>query len=164
MAVANGYFNIPVPHSQIALEERALDSYQNVIFSLTLFYAKYLRWPERVTIVSHAFKKPRLVDGHCAAIGFPLGRVDFVGIDPESMIKGKNEAALEGVKTAIGDWESDPHGRGAKLKGKREGRNPWGVWQGLFEEGFENGRESGLVTVGVGEQETLVDDAPRPWM
>lgn len=116
--------------------------------------------------MSHAFKRPRLVDGHCTAIGFPLDRVSFLGIDPEAMAMGVKGDALEGVKMAVGDWEEDPFGRGAKLAGKRMVRNPWSVWQGVFRQDTEDylKSKSGLVTKGTRRDETLQDTAPRPWL
>lgn len=164
IASANSHWELPVSASRILVEERALDSYQNILFSLTLFYSRFLTWPEHVTIISHAFKRPRLIDGHCGAIGLPLERVTFVGIDPESMKTGEKQGAIQGVKMAVGDWESDPHGRGDKLRGKRKGRNPYGVWQGVFEEGFEGQGTSRLVMKGEKDEETLQDDATRPWV
>ncbi|PTB41082.1 hypothetical protein M441DRAFT_140833 [Trichoderma asperellum CBS 433.97] len=149
--------------SRILVEDRALDSYHNVLFSLTLFYSRFHAWPLSLTIVSHDFKRPRFIDGHCAAIGFPLERTTFLGIDPPGMINGENEAAMKGVGQAVDEWTADPHGRGEKLAGKRARRNPWGMWQGVFEEQVDGPRKGGLVTEGIGEMETLVDDAPRPW-
>jgi hypothetical protein len=149
--------------SKILIENRALDSYHNVLFSLTLFYSRFGAWPLSLTIVSHNFKRPRFIDGHCAAIGFPLERTRFVGIDPPGMVNGENEAAMKGVGQAVDEWTADPHGRGEKLAGKRAKRNPWAVWQGVFEKETDESSKGGLVTKGQGEMETLVDDAPRPW-
>lgn len=86
-----------------------------------------------------------------------------MGIDPPGMINGENEAAMKGVGQAVDEWTADPHGRGEKLAGKRAKRNPWGVWQGVFEENADGSGKGGLVTQGKGEMESLVDDAPRPW-
>ncbi|OPB43912.1 SSCRP protein [Trichoderma guizhouense] len=171
IASAHGYFNLInssqdlVNSSKILIEDRALDSYHNVLFSLTLFYARFHSWPASLTIVSHAFKKFRLIDGHCAAIGFPLEKTAFVGIDPPGMASGENEDAIKGVGQAVDDWIADPYGRGEKLAGKRAKRNPWGVWQGAFDEKIEKDGLTleKLVTEGEGEMETLVEAAPRPW-
>lgn len=165
---ANSHWGLPVRQDSILCENRALDSYQNILFSLTLFYARFHAWPSRMTIVSHAFKRPRIVDGHCAAIGWPLAKTRFVGIDPPGMQPASGVAkhdAVQGVAAAVGDWAADPHGRGEKLRGKRTGRNPHGVWQGVFEAGFDGRKgESRLITEGEGDRETLVDSAPRPWI
>lgn len=149
--------------SKTLIEDRALDSYHNVLFSLTLFYTRFNAWPQSLTIVSHDFKKPRFIDSHCAAIGFPIERTRFIGIDPPGMINGENEAAMKGVGQAVDEWTADPHGRGEKLAGKRAKRNPLAAWQGVFGEEMDGLSKGGLVTRGEGEMETLVDDAPRPW-
>ncbi|KEY72140.1 hypothetical protein S7711_00151 [Stachybotrys chartarum IBT 7711] len=165
LAAAHSHFHqLPRPGA-ILIEDRALDSYHNILFSLTLFHATFAAWPRRITVVSHAFKRPRLVDGHCAAIGFPPTRVAFVGVDPPGMAGGGLGEAWKGVGRAVDDWSRDPHGRGPTLRGKRRGRNPWGVWQGVWgaEVDEEVKRRSGLVVAGKGEEETLVDDAAKPW-
>ncbi|EHK39495.1 uncharacterized protein TrAtP1_007027 [Trichoderma atroviride] len=152
-----------VVSSKILIEDRALDSYHNVLFSLTLFYTRFKAWPLSLTIVSHDFKRPRFIDGHCAAIEFPIERTRFLGIDPPGMINGENKVAMKGVGQAVDEWTADPHGRGEKLAGKRANRNPWAVWQGVFEDEVDGFGKGGLVTRGEGEMEALVDDAPRPW-
>lgn len=156
---------------EVLMEERALDSYHNVLFSLTLFYSNFKTWPLKMTIVSHGFKEERLVDGHCAAIGFPLDRVSFIGIDPPGMVNaataagasgGKDKGeAIKGVGLAMGQWRSDPHGRGQSLAGKRLKRNPWGASQGVFpDERLDRG---GLVVKVQDGNEVLDEEAARPW-
>lgn len=146
------------------LEERALDSYHNVLFSLLLFRRLHGTWPARLTLVSHAFKRPRLA-AHCAAVGFPAERTAFVGVDPPGMDGGEGgkAEAVAGVGAALGQWAEDPHGVGEVLAGKREGRNPWEVPQGLFLS--EDERESSGVVTATSEAgaEMLDPDAPRPW-
>ncbi|ERS99387.1 uncharacterized protein SPSK_04457 [Sporothrix schenckii 1099-18] len=97
----------PIPlHRRILVEEQALDSYYNILFSLVAFWRHVHElaastaaassplpassaWPARLTIVSHAFKLSRLVDCHCGpdAIGFlPIEtRVAFIGINPPNL-------------------------------------------------------------------------------
>lgn len=167
IAAEHSYWDLLPPSLQSAVftEDRALDSYHNVLFSLTLFYTRIHQWPKHITLVSHGFKKPRLVDCNCAAVGWPLDRVSFLGIDPPGMeavlASGKGDAAL-GVGRAVDDWLADPHGRGEVLAGKRRKRNPWETWQGVFERGEKN--RGGLLTLGEGEQEMLIGDAKRPWL
>ena len=161
LAAHNGYWGLvapPVMDSDVMLEERALDSYHNVLLGLTAYHARFGAWPAALTLLGHAFKRPRL-EAHCVAVGYPLSRVTFVGVDPPGL-EG-NVVALEGAARAVEDWTRDPHGRGEALAGKRRVRNPWGVWQGVFDEEVED--KGGLMTSGEGEDETLVDDAPRPW-
>lgn len=153
-------------HPRIQVEERALDSYQNILFSLIHFWRSgspaHTRWPDRLTIVSHAFKRRRLVEAHCAAIGFPLDRVKFLGLNPPGVpeVVGAEERAVE-------EWMRDPQGQSDGLRGKRLKRNPWGVAQTLFlgdEERKKSDMETRLVDAGDGAQEeVLVDGGLRPW-
>ncbi|KAH9906976.1 FolC bifunctional protein [Xylariomycetidae sp. FL2044] len=167
LAAANSYFSIlseSEASRRISHENRALDSYSNVLFSLIQFWYDQGAWPRRLTIVSHAFKRERLVDCHCGAIGFPLEQVDFIGVDPPGMIDGSNETAVKGVVEAVTQWKEDPHGVGEVLAAKRAKRNPWGVSQKLFR--TEEDRErSGVRTKSLGGdgQEHLIDGLPQPW-
>ncbi|KAF7545045.1 hypothetical protein G7Z17_g9482 [Cylindrodendrum hubeiense] len=172
IAAENGHWGLlpgNVSDDEIIVEERALDSYYNILFTLTLFFTRFQAWPTHMTIVSHGFKKQRLVDGHCTAIGFPLERVSFIGIDPPGMAAlavggtaGSDKAdAMRGVGMAMGEWVSDPHGRGAGLAGKRAKRNPWEVSQSVF--GEDGGDRGGLVLKAEGGFEVLDEDAVRPW-
>ena len=145
-------------------EERALDSYSNVLFSLVQFWRDHGNtWPAQVTIVSHAFKRERLVDCHCGAVGFPLDRVSFVGVDPPGMVDGSNDAAVKGVAEAVTQWMEDPHGRGEVLAGKRRKRNPWNVSQLLFESDAERQRSGVQSEVREDGQECLSERSPQPW-
>lgn len=177
LAVANNFWNLldPVPsHPQnppsadrarqtpspeILIDPRALDSYHNILYPLTLFHSRHSRFPEHLTIISHAFKRRRIVDLHCAAIGFPLDRVTYLS---PTHLGADEPASMDGVKKAEEEWERDPHGRGEGLAGKRRGRNPWGMWQGVFPNDAE-WEGSGLVVLGDGEEQRLDPDAPRPF-
>ncbi|KAK0635156.1 Mur ligase [Bombardia bombarda] len=167
--------------SRILLEERALDSYYNILFSIIEFWRCHAVWPERLTIVSHAFKRTRLVDAHCAAIGFPLNHIDFVGINPPGVdslgpvpgsvnvaadghVLHDKATAMLGVQLAVGQWAEDPHGVGEALAEKRRMRNCWKVDQRLFLSAEERVR-SGVHTRMLQDRgEALVDDdEARPW-
>ncbi|KAI1466164.1 uncharacterized protein F4812DRAFT_99060 [Daldinia caldariorum] len=166
LAISNGCFGI-FPENDVRdrlhCEERALDSYYNVLFSLTKFWSDHKTWPKTMTIVSHAFKRERLIDCHCGAIGFPLERISFVGIDPPGVVDGTNEAATKGIVEAITQWKEDPHGKGELLAGKRRKRNPWRVPQGLFlneDDRIGSGVQSTLASEG---EEMLLEGVTQPW-
>ncbi|CAN8106468.1 unnamed protein product [Discula destructiva] len=150
-------------HARILLDTRALDSYQNILFSLLEFWraTDHNHWPDRLTIVSHAFKRRRLVEAHCiAALGFSLDRVAFIGINPPGVPE-----VLGGEERAVEAWLQDPHGQSEPLREKRRGRNPHGVAQTLFL--AERERElGGIATVlsADGKEEFLVPDGFRPWV
>ncbi|KAK4203278.1 Mur ligase [Triangularia verruculosa] len=172
---ARSYFNLAIDNnflippslldSRVLVEDRALDSYFNILFSLVLYWRHHPQhhWPKQMTIVSHGFKRDRIVNGHCAAIGFPLERVDYLGIDPPGL-KREDEGSNQ---LTLGLWEQDPHGAGEELMKKRSGRNCWGFNQQLFldkDEEVEAGME-GQVRVLEDWSETLVDceTGTRPW-
>ncbi|CAJ2502411.1 Uu.00g098050.m01.CDS01 [Anthostomella pinea] len=165
LAEANSFFSVisaSEAPKRIHCEEKALDSYSNVLYSLIQFWHIYGTWPWRITFVSHAFKRERLVDCHCGAIGFPLSQVDFVGIDPPGMADGTNEAAVKGVSEAVTQWKEDPHGKGDILAGKRANRNPWGISLDLFANEDDRGR-SGVRSMFRGGQEYLEEGLAQPW-
>ncbi|CAK7269112.1 hypothetical protein SEPCBS119000_003401 [Sporothrix epigloea] len=202
LAAANNYFGLllrettltmttatishplsPVPlHHRILVEEQALDSYYNILFSLVAFWRRVGAWPARVTIVSHDFKRSRLVDDHCgrdAIAILPLNqRVSFIGINPPNLpaefggassaastatVSEDKSQAMQGAHAVLGHWASDPHGVGHILAGKRRARNPWQCDQRLFVDDAERQR-SGLATRLVGDDmEAIADGDSRPW-
>jgi hypothetical protein len=177
----------PPTSSRILLEERALDSYYNILFSLVAFWRAYSVWPRRLTIVSHGFKRVRLVEGHCQAIGFPLDRIDFVGINPpgvdddvgaaltcaagssgeggagRDLVGEEKKEVMKGVQLTLGQWKDDPHGVGEDLAGKRRKRNCWGVDQRLFLSEEERERSGVDVRTLEDGSEALVEGGRRPW-
>lgn len=190
LAAANNYFGLlgadPVAPDamlgRVLVEDQALDSYYNILFSLVTFWRAHGVWPTRLTIVSHAFKKTRIVHGHCGpdAIDFPVARVRFIGINPPNLpaefgttdktsettdqtTTGIDKAAaMKGAHDVLGHWAADPHGIGPLLAGKRRARNPWAVRQLMFSNDAER-RRSGLHTRILEGMEALADDSPRPW-
>jgi dihydrofolate synthase len=149
---------------RITKEERALDSFHNLLFSLTKFYETTGAWPDHVTIISNGFKRARFLDLHCRAIRWRLDRTGFVGIDPEYMAVdlARAESVRDGEKrNGFDAWENDMFGTGEVLEGKRMRRNPWGVCQLLFED-EETRKRSKINSRIVGHREILGDDL-QPW-
>jgi hypothetical protein len=86
---------------RIVLEEQALDSFGNLVFSIVRFWTFTGCWPQMITIISHEFKRERFLDLHVAAIRWPRERVEFVGIDPGYLKEGAEEwdkERAEGVR------------------------------------------------------------------
>lgn len=158
---------------RIVLEEQALDSLGNLVFSVTAFWKRTGTWPERITVVSHGFKRERILGLHVAAMRWPRERVEFVGIDPAYMREGSGEwdgERAEEVRRGerergVRAWEGDRFGVGAVLRGKRRERNPWGVGQLLFESDAERVR-SGIRSEVVDYRDSLEErlkDEKQPW-
>ena len=73
-------------------EDDALDSYQNLLFSIARFHEYTGRWPSRITVVGYEFKRRRFTELHRAALRWPADRFEYVGIDAQ----GDSEAARQG--------------------------------------------------------------------
>lgn len=177
LCVSNSFWNITTPEEakeRILLEEQALDSFANVLFSLLKFWRKTGHFPEKMTIVSHGFKEDRFMELHIPAIRFPKDKVVFFGIDPEYMKVGNGafdeeragEVRRGSREKGFGEWERDPLGVGSVLSGKREGRNPWSVTQVWFESEEERKR-SGVMTIRkiqeAGFEEEFLTGERQPW-
>jgi hypothetical protein len=136
---------------RIVLEEQALDSFGNLMFGVLAFWRRERKWPERISIVSHEFKRRRFIDLHVKALRFRGGRVDFVGIDPSYMREGsddfdasrRNSVTKGEMDRGYSVWAKDLFGIGPALRGKRASRNSWCVSQGWFMSEKER-RESGV--------------------
>ncbi|KAI1332785.1 FolC bifunctional protein [Xylariaceae sp. FL0255] len=172
LAAANSYFGLFQKEgeeadisSRILCEERALDSYYNIVFSLTLFWSTYGDWPKRIHIVSHAFKGKRFVGCHLKAVRFPLRNSDLTGVDPpwKLLPDGSRKATMKGAAEAVAQWKADPHGRGEILASKRIKRNPWNASQKPFIKDEDRVRSGVLSTTDENGIESLIDDATQPW-
>ncbi len=135
-------------------EELATDSFQNLLFSILQFQRVTGRYPERVTVITHAFKQKRFLELHAPAIKWPANRIRVRGVNPpftheelKSTEKGEAENAYE-------LFVKDPYGVRPPLSEKREARhwersNTRVVFPGLdpvlgrllMWEGGESGRE-----------------------
>ncbi|RAH80649.1 hypothetical protein BO86DRAFT_419945 [Aspergillus japonicus CBS 114.51] len=137
LARANSYYQLaPTIHSaRVVAENLATDSYQNVLFSLLRFRAVAGRYPTRVTVVTHAFKRARFAEVHFPAVG--LGgvgsrvAVEIVGINPPEEVTPLRELVAGEEERGIGLWRGDRYGVGRVLGGKRVARG----WTVGMEEG-----------------------------
>lgn len=104
----------------------ALDSYQNLLFSLARFHELTGQYPQKVTFVSYAFKERRFVELHRAAIHYPADRFTFVGIDPVFINDEERIQTETGEReNAVVLWKKDPYACDVStvLRAKRVERN-----------------------------------------
>jgi len=123
------WWNLPVKH-RVSTEEFARDSFENLLFGICRFFECVQEYPDRVTVVSWAFKAERF-DLHREAIHLPVAKFEFVGVNnPDDL-----QAALEGERRyGVHPFLSDPYGAGppsgfsglsvVNLAAKRIARNP----------------------------------------
>ncbi|KAA8903027.1 hypothetical protein FN846DRAFT_899374 [Sphaerosporella brunnea] len=108
----------------------ALDSYQNLLFSLLRFHELTDSYPQKITLVSYAFKRERFVELHRHAIRFPRTRFEFVGIDPTWDKEEENVRNGE-LENAVKLWREDLYacnvegGLRSKRRGRNAGRRKW---------------------------------------
>ncbi|KAL8831583.1 MAG: hypothetical protein Q9191_000792 [Dirinaria sp. TL-2023a] len=125
-ARANEYYQIPLAEpevsSHIVTEDAAVDSYQNLLFSILRYYTILRRWPKHITLISHDFKKRRFIELHCRAIRWPLDRFTFVGIDPPEDVVPRLDLDIGEENKGFGSWQKDPYAAQLFLQDKREDR------------------------------------------
>lgn len=109
-----------LPH---VLEEKATDSYQNLLFSISKFSMVTGRYPEAVTVVTHAFKERRFLELHAKAIKWPLNRLRVLGLNPPFSLQELEETQKMEHQQAYQLFAQDPYGVRSPLAGKRRARN-----------------------------------------
>ncbi|EJF60459.1 hypothetical protein BD309DRAFT_931037 [Dichomitus squalens] len=116
---------LPSSHSSSTLrattENYALDSYQNLLFSIARFHEYTGRWPSKITVVGYEFKRRRFTELHRAALRWPADRFDYIGIDAD----GDTELARQGeLQNGYLPYTQDTYGCHDTLLSKRRARNP----------------------------------------
>ncbi|KAL3238171.1 uncharacterized protein RNJ42_00504 [Nakaseomyces bracarensis] len=114
----------------ITLEEYALDSFDNLLYSLGQFYKINGVYPYRMVIVGFGFKKARYINLHARAIDYR--NINYVSIEPspENYSETKlNEyfdtlSTLEN-KNAYALFLNDFYGHRSPLADKKQQRNPY---------------------------------------
>lgn len=116
----------------------ATDSYQNILCSIIqfpLFARDFLEnhprsipavdsafnFPTKLTIVSHAFKRPRFLNLHLPAMHWPK-ETRFIGIDPPFDRVKMAEIEQGDRLRGYGAWEKDLYGAQELLAAKRKAR------------------------------------------
>ncbi|KAE8152466.1 hypothetical protein BDV25DRAFT_170378 [Aspergillus avenaceus] len=139
LAKENNYFSYPVNSEQIKSETNATDSYQNVLFSVLRFRMWTGVYPDRVSVVTHEFKRRRFMECHFPAVGLlPTSpgdwgeRVRVVGINPPEEVTSLASLVEGEEKRGVGLWVRDLYGVLGELDGKRVKRG----WKGGMQEGL----------------------------
>jgi len=108
-------------NDRILCEDAATDSYQNLLFSLIKYYEVKGEWPHMITVITHAFKENRFLDGHAVALRWPKERIRVQGINPPFPLPELREVhRLE--KDTVDLFLRDPHGVRDPLLSKRKAR------------------------------------------
>ncbi|EPQ26036.1 uncharacterized protein PFL1_06489 [Pseudozyma flocculosa PF-1] len=116
---------------RMTTENFALDSFENLLFSIARFREYTGFYPERITVVGYGFKKDRFEQLHAKAVRWPTKAYvgggggptfQYVGIDDEG---DDIELQYKGEKVkAFSLFDKDMYGCHNALKAKRIQRNP----------------------------------------
>jgi len=111
---------------RMALEDQATDSYQNLLFAVLVFRRRVGLYPERITVVTHAFKERRFLELHARAIKWPEDKVTVLGIDPPFKTGDREETMRGELLRGYGLFAKDLYGTRDPLAKKRRDRG----WNG----------------------------------
>jgi hypothetical protein len=64
-------------------ENYAMDSYQNLLFSIARFREFTGYFPSKITVVGYEFKQLRFTELHREALRWPKKKFNYIGVDPE---------------------------------------------------------------------------------
>ncbi|KAK9450664.1 uncharacterized protein V1518DRAFT_411382 [Limtongia smithiae] len=107
---------------RVTTEEFAKDSFENLLFSICRFHEFTGQYPDRITFVTHEFKRERIQGLHRAAIRFPLHKFRLIGRDAP----GEDSPTGEEYLNALEPFTRDPYGCfDETLVSKRKSRNPF---------------------------------------
>lgn len=108
--------------SRATTENYAMDSYQNLLFSIARFREFTGHFPSKITVVGYEFKQLRFTELHREALRWPKHRFDYIGVDPEH----ENDSnALHGEQQhGYLPFTLDTYGCHSVLLNKRRQRNP----------------------------------------
>ncbi|KAJ9115070.1 hypothetical protein QFC22_005398 [Naganishia vaughanmartiniae] len=97
LAIESGLLPAAPEFWRVTTEEFALDSFENVLFSLARFKEMTGHWPKKMTVVGFEMKRRRFEQLHRAALKFPQEKFTYIGIDDE----GDTRASYEGEASYI---------------------------------------------------------------
>ncbi|EIN12102.1 hypothetical protein PUNSTDRAFT_99521 [Punctularia strigosozonata HHB-11173 SS5] len=134
LALASNVFHVHNPSDtdsappmfhRVATETFALDSLQNLQFSLARFHEVTGHYPEKITVVGYEMKRRRFEELHRRALRWPSSRFEYIGVDIDAGENGaEREQAMQGELTnAYKPYLADLYGCHPPLSTKRLARN-----------------------------------------
>lgn len=119
LAELEGWFGFEDVKKRTYLERYARDSFENLLFSLCVYFNLYGKLPKKTYLVTWKFKQQRY-DFHRESIGLNPDEFEFVGVNnPEDL-----DLAIENEKRTLLEFKSDPYGIKGILREKKQLRNP----------------------------------------
>ncbi|KAH9949011.1 hypothetical protein B0H21DRAFT_689161 [Amylocystis lapponica] len=157
------------PAIRATTENYALDSYQNLLFSVARFHEYTGRWPEQITVVGYEMKRQRFTELHRAALRWPNARFNYIGIDAEG---DEAEKAREGEASTSQHhtrqngylpYTLDTYGCHGSLLSKRRWRNPFARYHPYYTSSPELSTLLNWCPGTADGGENTIFDGPLPW-
>ncbi|KAJ3824638.1 hypothetical protein F5880DRAFT_1623124 [Lentinula raphanica] len=113
---------LPRDFTRATTDNYALDSHQNLLFSIARFHEFTGVYPARITVVGYEMKRKRFTDLHRTAVRWSRSRFEYIGIDSNDS-PSESKTAQEGeLKTYI-ETSKDMYHCHSQLLQKRRNRN-----------------------------------------
>ncbi|KAL5483269.1 hypothetical protein ACEPAI_8499 [Sanghuangporus weigelae] len=109
-------------YQRTATEDYALDSFQNLLFSIARFRTVTGHYPERITVVGYGMKEARFSKLHRVAVRWLSDRWTYIGVDIEDGVI-REEATKGELANGYLPYEKDLYGCHGTLLAKRRSRN-----------------------------------------
>jgi hypothetical protein len=131
---------------RVTTEDYAMDSFQNLLFSIARFKEFTSHYPSYITVIGYGMKSSRFTSLHRKALRWPITAFNYIGIDNDNggvgagvggnetqtlMMKDYEGENLNGFKP----FEKDLYGCHDFLKEKRKTRNPYRRFHGYHSSG-----------------------------
>ncbi|KAH8079417.1 hypothetical protein BXZ70DRAFT_901673 [Cristinia sonorae] len=112
----------PASFRRVTTENYALDSFQNLLFSVARFHEYTGRYPDLITVVGYEMKRRRFSELHRASLRWPADRFRYIGIDPTEEASTAHEGERQ---NGYLPYTKDAYGCHDVLLAKRRSRNPF---------------------------------------
>mmetsp|Transcript_58901 Transcript_58901/g.97442 ORF Transcript_58901/g.97442 Transcript_58901/m.97442 type:complete len:361 (+) Transcript_58901:37-1119(+) len=118
----DGFSNFKHIQQRAFTEDYAMDSFQNILFSICRFYEITGNYPASITAISWSFKKTRFEKLHRRALNYPENQFHFKGVNGNVTL---SDDAWKFEKSAIEQFKGDLFGCYLKSREIRIKRNPY---------------------------------------
>ncbi|GAA5992443.1 hypothetical protein JCM5350_001592 [Sporobolomyces pararoseus] len=119
---------------RVTTEDYAMDSFQNLLFSIARFKEFTGHYPSYITVIGYGMKSNRFTSLHRKALLWPSTAFNYIGIDNEYSPSERQEHLKLDYKGELENgfkpFEKDFYGCHDFLKGKRRKRNPFRRFHG----------------------------------
>lgn len=117
---------------EINNEEFALDSFENLSYSICRFKEITHHFPQKIIIIGFGFKKERFINYHAKALDIPPEMIEYISIEPKPLnyTEKQLEVYFDDVKkmenkNALKLFQNDWYGQQSPLFDKKLNRNPY---------------------------------------